>query len=1126
MNETGSDPLNPDTDGGGIPDGVEFEAGNDPLDASDDDSDGDGLTDAQESLLGTDPLNPDTDGDGLTDGFEVNETGSDPLNPDTDGGGIPDGVEFEAGGNPLDEGDDDADGDGLSNEEEDALGTDPLNPDTDGDGLTDGFEVTETGSDPLNPDTDGGGIPDGVEFEAGNDPLDAADDDSDGDGLTDAEEGLLGTDPLNPDTDGDGLTDGQEVDDVGTDPLNPDTDGDGLLDGEEVQALGTDPLDVDSDDDGLTDGAEVNEVGTNPLDPDTDDGGADDGDEVSNGTEPISTPGDDVPPSDTDGDGLTDSEEADLGTDPTNPDTDGDGLSDGDEVMDTGTDPLDADSDDDGLSDGSEVDTYGTDPLDPDTDGGGVPDGQEVSEGLDPNATGDDAGEPDADGDGFTDAEEASLGTDPTNGDSDGDGLSDAEEVETTGTDPTLYDTDGDGLSDAFEAGNGLGATTVSVGQGSGCSTTGGNGGMGLGLGALGLLALRRRRASLALMAAVGTTSVAQEAQPRVDAQNFEVNPQLGGFTSVRDASNDGAGTLTASLALNYSNQPFELGLLPDGSRQVGIIDHLGGLDLSVNYAPLWWFEVGFALPALQVQGTGTASYEALGVQDPAATRDGLISEIGGSGKKVGLSDAVLTLGFTPLSESEGAPLSLSIVPRVSLPTGSRGQFLSTGAFGVGGDVAVSKHWPGFHLAANAGYQFQSAQSVTLNVQQDDVFRYGLGLGVPTPNAPWEIQAEVTGSTVVTKSAKSATLDEGFAMRHTPAELLLTGFFNPEGPFWGRFGGGPGLTGGAGTPNFRLFAEVGVGFGGKAPAPKDSDGDGLLDDADGCPTSAEDVDAWEDTDGCPEPTEVRVKVVDTDGEAVSDATWTSGAASGPHNTVVKLPAGEASFTSMGATTTATIPGGGPTEVVVTVPAPRGSLVVTIVDESGKPVPNAQWSALGPTTLKGQPAGTYPLRPGNYVVTATAPGFKKSVQSSVIEKDGSLTITLTMVPAKAELTGEKITIKDSVYFETSKAIIKPESFLLLDEIAEILKDHPELTKIRVEGHTDSRGDAAANQSLSQSRAESVVAYFVSKGLAAARFEAAGFGESKPLVKEATDADRAKNRRVDFFVVEQAEVKPQP
>ena len=135
------------------------------------------------------------------------------------------------------------------------------------------------------------------------------------------------------------------------------------------------------------------------------------------------------------------------------------------------------------------------------------------------------------------------------------------------------------------------------------------------------------------------------------------------------------------------------------------------------------------------------------------------------------------------------------------------------------------------------------------------------------------------------------------------------------------------------------------------------------------------------------------------------------------------------------------------------------------------------------------------------------------------------VTLTMVPAKAERTGETMTIKDPVYFETRKAILKPASFLLLDEIAEILKGPSELTKIRVEGHTDARGDAVANPSLSPSRAEPVLAYFVSKGLASTRFEAAGFGESKPLVKEATDADRAKNRRVDVFVVEQAEVKPQ-
>jgi hypothetical protein len=69
------------------------------------DSDGDGLTDADEiNIYGTNPLNPDTDGDGLTDGDEVNIYGTDPLNPDTDGDGYSDGDEVRGGYNPLGEG--------------------------------------------------------------------------------------------------------------------------------------------------------------------------------------------------------------------------------------------------------------------------------------------------------------------------------------------------------------------------------------------------------------------------------------------------------------------------------------------------------------------------------------------------------------------------------------------------------------------------------------------------------------------------------------------------------------------------------------------------------------------------------------------------------------------------------------------------------------------------------------------------------------------------------------------------------------------------------------------------------------------------------------------------------------
>ncbi len=70
------------------------------------DSDGDGLSDEEETKLGTNPYNPDTDGDGLLDGEEVNNHKTNPLDPDTDGGGIKDGVEVRMGADPLDADDD------------------------------------------------------------------------------------------------------------------------------------------------------------------------------------------------------------------------------------------------------------------------------------------------------------------------------------------------------------------------------------------------------------------------------------------------------------------------------------------------------------------------------------------------------------------------------------------------------------------------------------------------------------------------------------------------------------------------------------------------------------------------------------------------------------------------------------------------------------------------------------------------------------------------------------------------------------------------------------------------------------------------------------------------------------
>ena len=167
-------------------------------------------------------------------------------------------------------GEEDTDGDGLTNRQEIELGTDPQNPDTDGDGLLDGDEV-QRGTDPLNPDSDGDGLLDGDEVQRGTDPLKS---DTDGDGLLDGDEIRRGTDPRNPDTDGDRLPDGSEIE-LGTNPLNSDSDGDGLTDGDEVQR-GLDPLNADTDRDQLSDGEEV-QIGSDPTNPDTDGDGIIDG---------------------------------------------------------------------------------------------------------------------------------------------------------------------------------------------------------------------------------------------------------------------------------------------------------------------------------------------------------------------------------------------------------------------------------------------------------------------------------------------------------------------------------------------------------------------------------------------------------------------------------------------------------------------------------------------------------------------------------------------------------------------------------------------------------------------------------------------------------------------------------
>ncbi|MFX1512203.1 MAG: right-handed parallel beta-helix repeat-containing protein [Promethearchaeota archaeon] len=273
------------------------------VDATDFDSDGDGIANWYEQLNGLDPNSNDAgedfDHDRLTniEEFLLNTKAN---NPDSDNDGLTDGEEVMS------------------------YSTNPLNSDTDDDGLKDGEEVQIYATYPISPDSDYDNIPDGWEIANNINPLlNDAQQDPDNDKLVNIDEYFHSTDPLNPDSDKDGLTDGEEVNMYTTDPFNPDSDEDGLTDGEEVQRYKSNPNFVDSDGDELSDYFEVMKYGTDPLNPDTDE------------------------------DGLTDGEELYIYlTNPLNSDTDGDGISDGEEVAKHKTNPLDSDSDNDFFPDG------------------------------------------------------------------------------------------------------------------------------------------------------------------------------------------------------------------------------------------------------------------------------------------------------------------------------------------------------------------------------------------------------------------------------------------------------------------------------------------------------------------------------------------------------------------------------------------------------------------------------------------------------------------------------------------------------------------------------------------------------------------------------------------------------
>ncbi|AKV02177.1 Outer membrane protein [Labilithrix luteola] len=122
--------------------------------------------------------------------------------------------------------------------------------------------------------------------------------------------------------------------------------------------------------------------------------------------------------------------------------------------------------------------------------------------------------------------------------------------------------------------------------------------------------------------------------------------------------------------------------------------------------------------------------------------------------------------------------------------------------------------------------------------------------------------------------------------------------------------------------------------------------------------------------------------------------------------------------------------------------------------------------------------------------------------------------------KAKIVNNEIQIPGKIQFDLDKSTIKetPETQDVLNTLANVMKENPQITKVRVEGHTDDKGALDHNNKLSQERADSVATWLAGKGVDKSRVATIGFGPSKPLVANDSEPHREQNRRTEFKIWE--------
>ena len=572
------------------------------------------------------------------------------------------------------------------------------------------------------------------------------------------------------------------------------------------------------------------------------------------------------------------------------------------------------------------------------------------------------------------------------------------------------------------------------------------------------------------------------------DAQRFRPAPGATNFMSVEGANVAPNFQLVPSLWLNWGKNPVVVRNDKTDKITEAIIESYTTANIMASMGFFDRLEIAADIPINYSSGEGVKNLK----------EDG-----------VGLGDIGLTPKVRILGSRDDSGIGLALSMPIRLPTGAAKKGMSAAATTLNPKaIAEARMVHIFRLGVNFGYRWVNtnastnpADTATVKTKGTEVgneFTYGAAVGVHPGWDKMEILAELFGA------APAEDVQGGGNEKPIEGELGLR--YYADNGIVATLGGGVGVVASYGTPDLRLLG--GIAW---EPHEKDTDGDGLMDSADKCPTDPEDKDGFEDSDGCPDndndqdglvdqvdkcPDQPETKNGFEDEDGCPDTGDTDG--DGLMDNVDKCPNDPEDKDNFQDEDGCPDPDNDADGVLDTADkCPNDAEDKDgFEDEDGCPEPDNDKDGILDVDDK------CPLEPETI--------------NGVEDQDGCPDKGVTQV----KLTASRIEILEKVYFDNDKDTIKPISFGLLGQVASTMKAHAEIAHIRVEGHTDRWGDPAHNLDLSQRRAESVRRYLIEQGVPADRLDAKGFGSTRPLDARKNFAADDKNRRVEFVLPDAA------